>query len=287
MLPTHFPIGFASAGGAREGVRGARIVALGTALLLFAGCGDLDTGPAVELRSEDPVVSLHFSDRLPTFPALVERWAPGLGLDRLAEEWQASWEDSEIGGPRARRAVIETGTGILVDAVPNTALQQAFRQVDEAIGAAEEVLGTRLGSERGAGHPDLAGPVVEAAVHRDRAREARESGDREAQLRHTLLAADLLRGTTAEPLALLFIEQAELELRRISDLDPYPSVTRDRAARLLVGAREALETGNPALGLQRAWYAVGLLKGSDHLDGPPGGTEGDHEAAHEGGELKP
>jgi hypothetical protein len=260
--------------GARKGAGSLRAALLAGVLVPLWGCGDLDTGPPVELRSEDPVVSLHFSDRLPTFAALVERWAPQPGLERLSEEWQTSWEEAESGGPAARRAVVEAGSALLVDAVPNTALNEAFRQVDEAIAAAEEVLGARIASDVREGHPELTGPVVEAARHRDQALQARTVGDREVQLRHTLLAADLLRGTTAEPLALLFIEQGELELRRISELDPYPSVTRDRARRLLLGAREAIETGNPVLGLQRAWYAVGLLKGADPRDGPPGDHDG-------------
>jgi hypothetical protein len=257
-------------------------------LLPWVGaCGDLDTGPAVQLQGEDPVVSLHFSDRLPTFAGLVEAWAPTPGLAELSDSWRSSWETHPDEGATERREIIEAASAILVTSVPARTLDEAFRQVDEAIRGAESVLGASLtpsgaGGAPPSGAPDAAdeldaldpatryaaleGSLVEAARHRDQAAEARRVGDAEAQLRHTLLASDRLRATTAEPLALVFIEQAEAELRRISGAATYPSTTRQRARRLLDGAREALDTGEPALALQRAWYAAGLLRAAESLD---------------------
>jgi hypothetical protein len=242
-------------------------------LLPTAGCGDLETGPPVQLRGEDPIVSLHFSDRLPTFPALVEDWGGGLGLESMAEAWRDSWERDPDPAARERREIVEVGAAVLADALPRSSIDQAFRQVDEAIRGAEAALGASLAPDSTpAALKGLASPLVEAARHRDLASEARTAGDVEAQLRHTLLASDRLRATTADALALVFIEQASVELRRISDSDPYPSMTRQRAERLLDGAREALDTGNPTLALQRAWYAAGLLRAPGAMDGVP-----DHE----------
>lgn len=247
-------------------------VALFGFLMVLVGCGDLDTGPVVAAGTEDPVVSLHFSERLPTLPALAERWAPGLGLEPILASWNSSWELSADRGEPLRRDAVEAAVRVMEDVVPRTALDQAYRQVDEAIRAAEEALGTSLTTEAaGAREAEdrflVTGPLATAAEHRERARAAREAGEAGDQLRHLLLASDALRSTTAEALALVFIEQADVSLRRISESDPYAQVTVERVERLLAGAREALDTGQSTLALQRAWYAVGLLRASDALGG--------------------
>ena len=265
-------------------------VALFGFLVVLAGCGDLDTGPVVAAGSEDPVVSLHFSERLPTLPALAERWAPGMGLEPLLASWDASWELSADRGEPLRRDAVEAAVRVMEDVVPRTALDQAFRQVDEAIRAAEEALGTSLTTEAaGAREAEdrllVTGPLATAAEHRERARAARESGEAGDQLRHLLLASDALRSTTAEALALVFIEQADVSLRRISESDPYAQVTVERVERLLAGAREALATGQSTLALQRAWYAVGLLRASDAFGGrdPDQGGTGTRQPGSIGG----
>ncbi len=225
-------------------------------------------------------MSLHFSDRLPTFAGLVESWGAGLGLETMASTWRESWDRDLAPGGRERKEIVEAASALLVGALPRASLDQAFRQVDEAIRGAEDALGASLaagssGASSGSPPPafqELSGPLIDAARYRDMAAEARARGDAESQLRHTLLASDLLRATTADALARVFMDQAAAELRRISASDPYPSVTRERADRLLAGAREALDTGNPALALQRAWYALGLLRASEALDPVP-----DHE----------
>ncbi|TVP42115.1 MAG: hypothetical protein EA350_17465 [Gemmatimonadales bacterium] len=233
-------------------------------LLWVSGCGDLDTGPSVELLDDDPMVSLHFSDRLPTLPALIERWAPGRGLAPFVDAWQGSWELPAARGEPARRDAVEGALPLMMDVVPRTALDEAFRQVDNAIRGAEEALGASLSSRTGS--LELTSSLGLAARHRDAARSARESGNDLTQLRHLLLASDALRSTTAGPLAVAFVEQAEVELRRIQGSETYPPVTRQRAERLLEGAREALDVGQPALALQRAWYALGLLRAGESMD---------------------
>jgi len=238
--------------------------------LWMSGCGDLDIGPSVELLDQDPVVSLHFSERLPTLPELVDRWAPGRGLTPFVESWQQAWELPGAEGEPVRRDAVDGALPLLLEFVPRTALDQAFRQVDEAIRGAEEALGASLSGGAGAGSSpgsaELTSSLGRAAQHRDEARAARESENAMAQLRHLLLASDALRATTAGPLALAFVEQAELELRRIQDSETYPPVTRQRAERLLAGAREALDVGQHALALQRAWYALGLLRAGESMD---------------------
>lgn len=247
---------------------------LSAALLgVLWGCGDLDTGPSVELRLEEPVANLHFSRELPSPPALLARWGPpGEGLDPWLQQWEQSWELPPSEGATSRAEALEVLVPLVISEIPLSTLNEAYRKVEEALRAAEEALGTSLRSvvERTPASDDvgLEGPMLMALRHQEAAREARERGDATRLLLHTLHAADALRATTAGPLAQLFVAQAERELRRISGDDTYPDVTRDRAARLVAGAREALATGDPGLALQRAWYAVGLLRASELLDGP-------------------
>jgi hypothetical protein len=117
----------------------------------------------------------------------------------------------------------------------------------------------------------MEGTLLEAAGHVEQA-EAAETSD--VRLLHLLLASDLLRSTTAESLARLFLAQASEELRRISARHSYQGMNVTRAERLLQGAQEALDTGEPFLALQRAWYALGLLRAEDERERLAPGQKG-------------
>ncbi len=253
----------------------------------LAGCGDLDTGPSVEIRADEPVANLHFREPLPSLESLASRWAPHEGLDLWLSRWQQSWDRPGPEGVAERREAVEVVSGILAASLPASEVNEAFRRVDDALRGAEALLGASLGGEDPSsseaaaaipwdeaypGSPDdpLGGSLHRAAAHRDQAAAAHERRDGEGRLLHVLLAADELRGTTAGPLARTLVAQAESELRRFSRDGSYPEVTRVRAERLLQGAQEALAVGQPALALQRAWYALGLVRVLEDLDEIPG-----------------
>jgi hypothetical protein len=235
-------------------------------VLGVAACGDLDSGPVVELRTDDPAVSLHFSRNLPTLPALAERWGTGLGLEALSNSWTDSWQlPPEVGAPM-RMDLVGVGSALLADRVPPSALDRARRQIEESIEGVREWLVSPDDPGGSTLPPSISGPLAQAAGHWEGAKGARAKGDATVELRELLMASDALRSTTAGPLALAFMEQAEDELRRISESETYPVVTRQRAERLLMGAEEALEVGEPIMALQRAWYALGLLRAAKAME---------------------
>lgn len=274
--------------------RASLVPVLAVILLSLAGCGDLDTGPAVEIRADEPVANLHFRAPLPSVESLASQWAPHEGLDAWLARWQESWDRPGPEGVAERREAVEVVSGVLAASVPPSALNEAFRRVDDALRDAEALLGAPLGSPRAPSHesleptspdaertlqlleeatpgsPDdpLGGSLHRAAEHRDLAAKSQARGDEAARLLHTLLAADELRGTTAGPLARTLVAQTEAELRRFSRDESYPEVTKARAERLLQGAHEALAVDQPALALQRAWYALGLVRVLNDLDTP-------------------
>jgi hypothetical protein len=278
----------------------------------IGGCGDLEMGPSVEIRSEDPVANFHFREALPSPESLTRRWASGEGYDEWVARWRSTWDEPGPDSPAERREAVEVMAALLASTLPSSALDQAFRQVDDAIRSAEAILGSPLlplavthgkpaptsaspsgdpaspgprreaAPPREAAFPDLRGgevlrqpggdalegSLVRAARHHALAEEAHRREDASMRLLHTLLAADELRGTTAGPLARTFLAQAEAELRRFSRDRSYNEVTGDRAERLLRGAHEALQVNQPALALQRAWYALGLIRAAQALDAP-------------------
>ena len=236
----------------------------GLALVLLGGCGDLDMAPEVQLRGADPVVSFFFSGELQGLAYWVGRWGPGLGLEGLVSSWQDSWDNPTDAAWAARRALIRTAVPILAPAIPRTSLDPAVGRLRNMLHAAEEALGAPL--EEWADlpiHQTMEGTLVEAAGHLERAEQAETSEDR---LLHLLLASDLLRSTTAESLARVFLARADAELRRVSALPTYAEMSVQRADRLVQGAHEALVTGDPFLALQRAWYALGLLRSEEELE---------------------
>jgi hypothetical protein len=228
------------------------------------GCGDLDTAPQVQLRGADPVVSLFFSGELQVLPYWVDRWGAGLGLEGLVESWHASWDDPSEAGRSLRETVIRAAVPSLAPVIPRTALDPAVERLRGTLRAAEEALGAPIAEWSHLPiHASMEGTLVEAAGHLEKAEAA---GDPALRLLHLLLASDLLRSTTAESLARVFIAQASESLRRIAARPTYSELSAARADRLIQGASEALETGEPFLALQRAWYALGLLRAEDELE---------------------
>ena len=135
------------------------------------------------------------------------------------------------------------------------------------------------------GSATLEGPVGDANRAGAKALSALGAGDRAAALRWALESSDHLRRATPDILARTLIKETEEALRIVDEgfalsstergfgSDPSLELARARIHRLLQGAQDALEGGDSARALRRAWYAMGLLtssldvsdrRGSDH-----------------------
>jgi len=222
-------------------------------LALF-GCGDLETEPSVAYLSSEPVAALRFAADLPGVPPLVARWDRSGALVSVSEAWQASWDQPGAEGQRIRHEARAAVSLALSTTIPEAAVRNLVRAVDEAVRGASALLGVDLPT----GGP-LQTPLSEAAVARDEARLALDAGEMARALEAALLAADRLRETSAGSVARLLVAEAEAELRRISASSSYAEENRARALRLVEGAREALRDGDDVLALRRSWYALGLL----------------------------
>ncbi len=117
-----------------------------------------------------------------------------------------------------------------------------------------------VGSLAGEALPEgLALHLARAREEREQATRALEVGDRTGAIRHLLEASDVLWHLTPERVATWLVVEAEAGLRRNGDDGAYTQETRERAQRLLAGARKALDDGASVRALERAWYAVQLL----------------------------
>jgi hypothetical protein len=231
-------------------------------LPLLAACGDLDPLPQVEAGFDDPVPTVRFGDGLPSLASLARHWDAGRPLEAVVEAWRDSWALPPSQGERIRNEAVRAAAPLLLANLEPELAEGALAGVEEALNGVQRTFDGRPPRE-------LSGSLSAAAAEGDRAREARDRGDLEGTLVHALLAADHLRATTPEALARILVREAEDELGRFPGAPSYSRLSRERAERLLRGAREALADDQPTLALRRAWYALGLLRSGEEAEADP------------------
>jgi hypothetical protein len=240
----------------------------------------MEPGALVAVETDSPVPTLHLGRDLPSLPGLVDQWGRQLPLAELESRWTDSWALPQEEGLRIRSEAVQALALVLEPRLSKEELEGEVRRVRDALDGVSRALdGLELAT--------LDGPVADAGRAGARASAALEAGDGVAALRWALEASDHLRRATPEVLALALIRETEEALKllerggtvpstpsleRNSGAGPYSEVTRARVHRLLLGARDALEEGDPARALRRAWYAVGLLESSSD---DPGRMESD------------
>ncbi len=235
-------------------IRGAT---LGIALLagcLLAGCGDLTLTDPVSMDTDETVPSLQFQTQLVTLPDAVDKWGRGMALDEPVAQWKRSWEKSGPEAERIRGELRRAVASLLADPVTAHELESAVSELERTLAGVDHLLGEDF--------PTHFSPALASArQERDRARTALDAGNIEATLEHLMAGADGLQSVTPGVLAAELITEAEDQLRRIQDDGSYTQET-ERAQRLLIGARDALERDGGVMALKRAWYAVRLLEQS-------------------------
>lgn len=229
---------------------------------LLTGCGDLEPIPRIEVETEEPVPSLRFADRLPSLASVSRRWAPDMPLDDVLSRWEASWRAHGDEAALARQEAVRAASGPLVLALPDGEVDRVVTAVADALDDVQRALG-------GSPSPEALEGVLSAAAEASvRSRRALGSGDLADALSGALIAADHLRSASPASLGLAMVREAEAELRMNSVSRSYSEVTKLRVERLLAGAREALDNGDDAIALRRAWYALGLVRaGATEEDG--------------------
>jgi len=98
-----------------------------------------------------------------------------------------------------------------------------------------------------------------AVTSASEARRLSALGRLDAALGRAISSADVIAALRPAALARTMVVDAEVALRREPGGDPYTAQERERAERLLIGAREALGRGDARRAMQRAYYACLLL----------------------------
>ncbi len=233
----------------------------------LTGCGDLTLTDPVSMDTDETVPSLQFQTQLLTLPQAVEKWGRGMALQESVARWQRSWEESGPEAERTRAELRRAVASLLAHELEQEELEGPLAELDRTLGGVQQLLGDDF--------PTHFSPALESAHReRDRARESLESGEVEAALEHLMAGGDGLQSVTPGALAAELISEAEGQLRRIEGDGSYSEET-ERAQRLLIGARDALERDGGVVALKRAWYAVRLLDSAlpgTATDDAPSGT---------------
>lgn len=236
----------------------------------------------------ETVPTLALSGPLPGLPTLVPPSAAKLAPVREAvAAWTASWDDEEGEAERARaRAVVARHLHGELDA---RGIEEALRPL--------VWMETEVG-DPGLLPPVLAAPLERARELTSESGEARRNGDLRAALEKGLAAADLYRSVTPEAVARRMVSRAERRVDQAAEAEALeapaegtspssssvsggapddevaPQVddprapqgspdeaSLERARHLADGARRALDDGEHALAIQRAFYAIQVLDG--------------------------
>lgn len=231
----------------------------GTFLLVacaLGACGDLGTGPLVEVTTQETLPTLQLNASLPTFPEVVERWGGELPAETLSDRWERSWTRPLDEATLEREDLYRTLSPELARRFSADDLEPLERRLEEAL--------VRIARDLPAETPEfLLGPISEARASARTARTARRKGDVPGALTHLFFAVDHLHSVSAEAIALSLLRDGEAALRRMPTDRSYEERSRGRAERLLLGAQDALEGGDDELALQRAFYGHQILTATE------------------------
>jgi hypothetical protein len=220
------------------------------------GCADTTGTSRVEIVTEESIAALQFGGVIPSLEQVAAAWGRDLVLEEPLRAWRESWQQQRAQGTRARLEAIRAAAPLLSDRMTAGDLEAVLEPFDRAVRGVENLLGESF-------PPGLLPTLETARDHRDRARAALAADERGDALEHILLGGDVLRSGSVGTLARELLACASRLQRSISGVGPYPEVS-DRAERLILGARAALDEGGEVIALRRAWYGFRLLQ--DTLD---------------------
>ena len=225
------------------------------AVISLSGCEDASSDPLGVILSERGLSELAVDAGLPSLESLAAEAALETSLDGWIESWRGSWERSVLEGREVRLRAYNESADPLADALGGQAVVRTVLTVEEAVAAAASLDGETLGA-RLSEQVDLARAAQEQAVL---ALEQLREAD---ALVNALIAVDLLREVGPESVVRVLIAQAATRFERLSAQGAEADVSSEdlgRGRRLLQGARLALEAGEYALAIRRAYYACQVL----------------------------
>lgn len=235
--------------------RPSRAVRLGLCLLplLLWGCRDSPTDPLQGLvAGETDLAALSLELPLPSPAGLVPDEAEAA---EAVTRWRRSWEEPVLAGRATREELYPELGRLMAERVGSPEPTGDMALLGAGVRRAEELLERGLPAFLDAG-------IREAAAAHDRARRAVAAGDRARAWEGLLRGSDALREVGPEAVARTAVGRCEASLRRIPEDHAYSEKELERIRHLVRGSRQALEGGDWALAIRRAYYAEGLLAGN-------------------------
>lgn len=248
-------------------------VRVAVAAVLLSGCHETLTQLEPQLIAPATHPALVFSGSLPELGDIVSTadrphdLAPGgsrARMEALVSRWDASWNRGAGEGRALREEIygaVASGAAEL-DAAATRSMMAAVRQALVEAGIRAQDL-----------PPHLSGPLRDAQRFLDEAEHARGTGDTAEWALGGLRAADALRETTPQRVALRLVAAAEEAMAHgeagstgslgTNGVDSAPSgedaAQRARAGELIRWARAAIASGDHVRAIQRGYYACRIL----------------------------
>lgn len=225
---------------------------------LPGACQDADVDPLALVVNQETRAALSLDVAVPSLASVAKRIQPDVSsvpkarLDRWIGRWQASWLAEEGEGHRARQTLYDEAAGPLAEALGPRGVATTVSRLEEALAAASSADLSGLSEQYRRRIQAARMQIVEA---RGMLEEERPSD----ALRSALEAGDRLRGVSPRRVAVSLLERAEEAQRRIPEFSTYSRREKERIARLVRTARDAVEKGEYRLAIHRAYYACQLL----------------------------
>jgi hypothetical protein len=227
-------------------------IARGILLVAVAsGCADAESDPLALLIAEETSPSLQFSPPVPALPSIVAAYGVEEATSTAVGLWEESWFLPEADAQEMRREAYHLAAPVLVEAMGVEIIEATLLRLSKSLESAAwlgETLPVTLFASLGA-----AAGLVEQGL------QEQAEGHIEAAIVYGLEAADALQGVTPEFVAEYLIRRAYEGLGRFQVSDSYTEQTRQRARRLVFGAREALEDSDLPRAIRRAYYACQIM----------------------------
>lgn len=176
------------------------------------------------------------------------------GADAVAR-WRRSWDEAVLAGRASREALYPELGRLMARTAASTELAQDLALLGAGVRRAEGLLERGLPAFLDAG-------IREALAAHRRAERVSAAGDEARAWALLLRGADALREVGPEAVARTAVARCESSLRRIPEDHAYSEKELERVRHLVHGSRRALEDGEWALAIRRAYYAQGLLAGN-------------------------
>ncbi len=221
-------------------------------VLALPACEDAITDPMALVIAEETAPALQLVRDAASIPELGARHGLEERMARATAIWRSSWELGSLEGADLRKQAYSIASPLLADAMGPDGVAEHLAAI------ARMVESTAI-----LGDGELPRALAEAVSLARRLElqgiQALREGRVTGALALGLEASDVLRAVGPATVAESLVLRAEAAARRIDGRATYGEGNVERARRMTVGARDALDDGAYALAIRRAYYACQLL----------------------------